>query len=135
MEQRTYHLVSAGIFAVVGLVHLIRFFVGFSFIIGGWVVTVWLSLFVSVVFFALAIQPFGICMDHDFFTIRIKLFEWLHSHGIMIGWYDYERGWEDGERDGYGRNVAINGPNYNKMDYGNLVKRRFSFYKDLSLTD
>ena len=135
MKQRAYHLVSAGIFAVIGLVHLVRFFVGFSVVIGGWIVPIWFSLVASAIFFVLAIQPFGIHMDHDFFKIRIKLFEWFHSHGVMIGWYDYEEGWEEDERDGYGRNVAINGPNYYKMDYTNLVKRKFSFYKDLRLTD
>jgi hypothetical protein len=135
MKQRTYHLVSAGIFAIIGFVHLIRFFVGFSVVVGGWVVPVWFSLIASVVFFVLAIQPFGEQIDDDFFTIRIKLFLFLRHHGIMIGWYYYEEGWENGEYDGYGRNVAIDGPCYYKMDYTNLAKRKFSFYKDLRLTD
>jgi hypothetical protein len=135
MKERTYHLVSSGIFAVIGLVHLIRVFVGFSVAIGGWVVPIWFSLIASVIFFALAIQPFGMYMDNDFFKIRFKLFSFLNCHGIMIGWYNYEKGWENGERDGHGRNVAIDGPCYHKMDYTKLVKRKFSFYKDLSLTD
>jgi hypothetical protein len=135
MKERTYHLVSAGIFTVVGLVHLIRFFVGFSIVVGGWIVPIWFSLVASVIFFALAVQPFRMRMDHDFFTIRIKLFEWLHYHGIMIGWYDYKEGWEIGERDGYGRNVAISGPQFSKVDWVNIVKIKFSFYKDLRLTD
>jgi hypothetical protein len=135
MKQRTYHLVSAAIFAVIGIVHFTRFFVGFSVVVGGWVVPVWFSLVASAVFFALAVQPFGLKMDYDFFTIRAKLFWFLNRHGIMIGWYDYEAGWKKGERDGGGRNIAIHGPRYYKMDYKNLVKRKFSFYKDLSLTD
>jgi len=135
MKERTYHLVSAFIFAVIGLVHLVRFFVGFSIIISGWVVPIWFSLVAGIAFFALAIQPFGEQIDADFFTIRIKLFSFLHHRGIMIGWYNYEEGWENGERDGYGRNVAIGGPRYYKTDYANLVKRKFSFYTDLRLTD
>ena len=135
MKERTYHLISAGIFAIIGLVHLIRFFVGFSVAIGGWLVPIWFSLVASAIFFALAVQPFGEHIDADFFKIRITLFSFLNHHGIMIGWYDYEEGWEIGERDGYGQNVAISGPCYYKMDYTNLVKRKFSFYKDLRLSD
>ncbi len=43
MNQRTYLLVSATIFALVSLLHVFRLLYGWSAVIGGWSVPMWAS--------------------------------------------------------------------------------------------
>ena len=53
MNRRSYFLVTAVVFSVVGLVHLLRIVLGWDAVIGGWSVPMWLSwlgLVVSAVF-------------------------------------------------------------------------------------
>jgi hypothetical protein len=53
MSRKSYYLVTAIVFSVVGLIHLLRIILGWEVTIGGWTVPMWLSwlgLIVSAVF-------------------------------------------------------------------------------------
>lgn len=49
MNRRGYFFVTAMVFAVVGLLHLLRIILGWEAIIGGWTVPMWLSWVAMVV--------------------------------------------------------------------------------------
>ena len=49
MNRRSYFFVTAIVFSIVGLLHLLRIVLGWEAIIGGWVVPMWLSGFAMVV--------------------------------------------------------------------------------------
>ncbi len=49
LSSKMFYKVTAVAFAVVGLVHLLRVVMGWSFIIAGWDFPAWLSLFAAVV--------------------------------------------------------------------------------------
>jgi uncharacterized membrane protein YhaH (DUF805 family) len=53
MNRKSYLLVTAIVFSVIGLLHLLRIILGWEAAIGGWTVPLWLSwlaLIVSAVF-------------------------------------------------------------------------------------
>ena len=43
MNRKNYFLITALVFAVVGLVHLLRIILGWEAVIGGWTVPMWIS--------------------------------------------------------------------------------------------
>lgn len=43
MTPRRYHILTAAVFAVVGLLHLARIALGWQAVLGGWSVPMWLS--------------------------------------------------------------------------------------------
>lgn len=43
MDQKTFALVAGVIFALVALLHVLRLFMGWPIVIGGWSVPMWLS--------------------------------------------------------------------------------------------
>ena len=43
MNRKSYFLITAIVFAVVGLVHLLRIILGWEAAIGGWTVPMWVS--------------------------------------------------------------------------------------------
>ena len=43
MDQKTFDAVAGGIFTVVALAHLLRIVMGWSVVIGGWDVPMWVS--------------------------------------------------------------------------------------------
>ena len=43
MDQRTFVIVASVIFALVALIHLIRIYLGWPAVIGGWSVPMWAS--------------------------------------------------------------------------------------------
>ena len=43
MSQKTFTMIASVIFGVVALVHVLRIFLGWSAVIGGWNVPMWLS--------------------------------------------------------------------------------------------
>ena len=43
MDQKTFDAVAGAIFAVVALAHLLRIVLGWSVVIGGWDVPMWVS--------------------------------------------------------------------------------------------
>ncbi|HVZ12711.1 MAG TPA: hypothetical protein VG965_06810 [Patescibacteria group bacterium] len=45
LDTKSYIKVTKVIFAIVGLVHLLRLLMGFDLVIGGWVAPMWISLF------------------------------------------------------------------------------------------
>jgi hypothetical protein len=49
MNRRSYFLVTAIVFSVVGLVHLLRIVLGWDAAIAGWSVPMWLSWFALIV--------------------------------------------------------------------------------------
>jgi hypothetical protein len=60
MSRRTYLLVSAAIFSLVALLHLARIVFGWSAVIGGWSVPMWLSWVALIVAGALAYFGFSL---------------------------------------------------------------------------
>jgi phosphoglycerol transferase MdoB-like AlkP superfamily enzyme len=60
MSRRTYLLVSAAIFSLVALLHLARVVFGWSAVIGGWSVPMWLSWVALIVAGALAYFGFSL---------------------------------------------------------------------------
>ena len=43
MDQKTFSLLTGAIFALVALLHLLRIFMGWPVLIGGWMVPMWVS--------------------------------------------------------------------------------------------
>ena len=43
MSQRTFTIIASAIFGVVALLHVLRIFLGWPAVIGGWTVPMWLS--------------------------------------------------------------------------------------------
>ena len=43
MNQRTFTIIASAIFGVVALLHVLRIFLGWPAVIGGWTVPMWLS--------------------------------------------------------------------------------------------
>ena len=43
MSQRTFTIIASAIFTVVALLHVLRIFLGWPAVIGGWTVPMWLS--------------------------------------------------------------------------------------------
>jgi hypothetical protein len=60
MSRRAYLLVSAAIFSLVALLHLARVVFGWSALIGGWSVPMWLSWVAIIVAGALAYFGFSL---------------------------------------------------------------------------
>jgi hypothetical protein len=60
MSRRAYLLVSAVIFSLVALLHLARIVFGWSAVIGGWSVPMWLSWVAIIVAGALAYFGFSL---------------------------------------------------------------------------
>jgi hypothetical protein len=60
MSRRAYLLVSAAIFSLVALLHLARVVFGWSAVIGGWSVPMWLSWVALIVAGALAYFGFSL---------------------------------------------------------------------------
>jgi hypothetical protein len=60
MSRRAYLLVSAAIFSLVALLHLARVVLGWSAVIGGWSVPMWLSWVALMVTGALAYFGFSL---------------------------------------------------------------------------
>ena len=60
MSQRVYLLATTIIFSLVALLHLARIVFGWSAVIGGWSVPMWLSWIALVVTGALAYFGFGL---------------------------------------------------------------------------
>jgi hypothetical protein len=58
MSQRSYLFVSAVIFSLVFLLHVLRLFYGWSALIGGWMVPIWVSWIGVVVSGFLAFEGF-----------------------------------------------------------------------------
>ena len=49
MSIRAYGFLTSGLFAVIGLIHLLRALFGWAMIIGTWTVPLWLSIVAAVV--------------------------------------------------------------------------------------
>ena len=49
MDQKRFSVVAGAIFALVALLHLMRIFVGWSVLIGSWMVPMWVSWIAFVV--------------------------------------------------------------------------------------
>jgi hypothetical protein len=60
MDQKTFALLTGIIFALVALLHLLRIYMGWSAVIGGWTVPMWVSWLALVVAGGLAY--FGISL-------------------------------------------------------------------------
>ena len=43
MSQRTFSLIVATVFSVIGVLHLLRLVYGWEAIVGGWAVPMWIS--------------------------------------------------------------------------------------------
>jgi hypothetical protein len=43
MSQKTFTIIASGIFGVVALFHVLRIFLGWPAVVGGWTVPMWLS--------------------------------------------------------------------------------------------
>ena len=43
MNRKSYFFVTAVVFAVIGLLHLLRIVIGWEAVVAGWVVPVWIS--------------------------------------------------------------------------------------------
>ena len=43
MSQRTFTIIASVIFGVIALLHVLRIFLGWPAVIGGWTVPMWLS--------------------------------------------------------------------------------------------
>lgn len=49
MPARTYGIIASILFAIIGLVHLLRIVLGWQFVVGNWNVSTWLSIVAVVV--------------------------------------------------------------------------------------
>lgn len=58
MSQRSFLLVSAIVFTLVFLLHMLRLFYGWSAMIGGWTVPIWVSWIGAVLSGFLALEGF-----------------------------------------------------------------------------
>ena len=59
MNRRSYFFVTAVVFSVIGLLHLLRIVVGWEAIAGGWSIPMWLSWVAMIVAAVLAVQGFA----------------------------------------------------------------------------
>ena len=60
MSRRAYLLITAVIFSLVALLHLVRIIFGWSFVLGSWSVPMWLSWVALIVTGALAYFGFSL---------------------------------------------------------------------------
>jgi hypothetical protein len=58
MNRKSYFLVTAAVFSVVGLLHLLRIGLGWEAVVGGWSIPMWLSWAATVVTAVLAYYGF-----------------------------------------------------------------------------
>jgi len=58
MTRKSYFLVTAIVFSVVGLLHLLRIVVGWEAVVGGWSIPMWLSWVAMIVTAVLAYHGF-----------------------------------------------------------------------------
>ncbi|MFH1827014.1 MAG: hypothetical protein ABH812_01100 [bacterium] len=54
LTKKIYLQISGFVFAIVGLLHLTRFFMGYDMVCGPWQIPMWLSLVAGVVLWYLA---------------------------------------------------------------------------------
>jgi hypothetical protein len=58
MSPKSYFLVTAVVFSLIGLLHLLRIVVGWEAVVGGWSIPMWLSWVAMIVTAVLAVQGF-----------------------------------------------------------------------------
>jgi hypothetical protein len=58
MNQKQFSFVAGAVFAVVALVHLLRIYMGWDIVIGGWAAPLWLSWIAAIG--AAALSYFGL---------------------------------------------------------------------------
>ncbi len=58
MNRTSYFLVTAIVFSVIGLLHLLRIILGWEAVIGGWSIPMWLSWVAMIVTAVLAYHGF-----------------------------------------------------------------------------
>ena len=56
--NKTYLKISGTIFAIVGFLHLLRFFMGYEVILAGWQVPMWFSLVGAIALWYLAYNSY-----------------------------------------------------------------------------
>lgn len=64
MDQRTYNILTASLFLVMAVLHVLRLVLGWSAQIGGWTVPFWLSWLALIVLGALAYFGFRLNARH-----------------------------------------------------------------------
>ena len=58
MDRRSYFLVTAIVFSLIGLLHLLRIVLGWEAILGGWSIPMWLSWVAMIMTVVLAYYGF-----------------------------------------------------------------------------
>ncbi len=64
MDQKTFSLVAGVIFALVALLHLLRIYMAWPVVIGGWLVPIWFSWIGLVVAGGLSYFGLNLAMRH-----------------------------------------------------------------------
>jgi uncharacterized protein YacL len=59
MDRRSYFLVTAIVFSLIGLLHLLRIVLGWEAILGGWSIPMWLSWVAMIMTAVLAYYGFA----------------------------------------------------------------------------